>query len=79
MLATNRLHILRTMRKKAKQQAQVNVNNFIASHLNEEATLKTQKPTIKHLAVAMNPDVFAKTFWREQGKADQALRTGDTG
>jgi len=53
------------------KQAQVNVNNFIASHLNEEGYLKDAKAYHKALAVAMNPDVFAKHFY-EQGKADQA-------
>jgi len=51
------------------KQSQINVNNFIGSHLNEEGYLKDAGAYHKSLAVAMNPDLFAKHFY-EQGKAD---------
>jgi hypothetical protein len=51
------------------KQSQINVNNFIGSHLNEEGYLKDAGAYHKSLAVAMNPDLFANHFY-EQGKAD---------
>lgn len=51
------------------KQSQINVGNFVNSHLNEEGYLKDAGAYHKSLAVAMNPDLFAKHFY-EQGKAD---------
>lgn len=51
------------------KQAQLNVGNFVGSHLNEEGYLKDANAYHKSLAVAMNPDLFASHFY-EQGKAD---------
>ena len=51
------------------KQTQLRVANFIESHLNENGLLKDAKAYHKSLAVAMNPDLFAKHFY-EQGIAD---------
>lgn len=49
---------------------QMNVNNFISNHLDDKGFLKDAEKYHKALAVATNPDAFAKYFY-EQGRADE--------
>lgn len=51
------------------KQAQINVGNFVNSHLDENGYIKDAAAYHKSLAVAMNADLFAKHFY-EQGQAD---------
>lgn len=51
------------------KETQSDVNNFINSHLNEEGFIKDAATYHRSLAVAMNPDAFAKFFY-EQGKSE---------
>jgi hypothetical protein len=51
------------------KQSQMDVNNFIKNHVNEQGFLKDAAAYHKSLSVAMNPDAFAKHFY-EQGQAD---------
>ena len=48
---------------------QSDINNFINSHLDDKGYLKNAEAYHRSLAVAMNPEAFAKFFY-EQGKAD---------
>tara|TARA_Y100001973_G_C5196616_1_gene334715 strand:+ start:1809 stop:2960 length:1152 start_codon:yes stop_codon:yes gene_type:complete len=48
---------------------QSDINNFINSHLDDKGFLKDAKAYHRSLAVAMNPEAFAKFFY-EQGKSD---------
>lgn len=51
------------------KKAQSDVTNFINAHVNEEGYVKDANAYHKSLAVAMNPEVFAKFFY-EQGMSD---------
>ena len=51
------------------KEAQSDVTNYINSHISEEGYIKDAKEYHKSLAVAMNPEGFAKFFY-EQGKSD---------
>ncbi len=51
------------------KEAQSNVTNYINSHINEDGYIKDANAYHKSLAVAMNPEGFAKFFY-EQGKSD---------
>jgi hypothetical protein len=51
------------------KEAQSDVANYINSHISEEGYIKDAKEYHKSLAVAMNPEGFAKFFY-EQGKSD---------
>lgn len=50
------------------KETQSNINNFINMHLNEDGYLKDVNAYHKSLAIAMNPESFAKYFY-EQGKS----------
>jgi hypothetical protein len=49
---------------------QMNVNNFISTHLDDKGYLRDAEKYHKALAVATNPDAFAKYFY-DQGRADE--------
>lgn len=51
------------------KKAQSNINNFIAKFVNNDGLIEDAKGYHKSLAVAMNPEKFAKFFY-EQGIAD---------
>ncbi len=51
------------------KETQSDINNFIGMHLNEDGYVADAESYHKSLAVAMNPEAFAKYFY-EQGKAD---------
>jgi hypothetical protein len=51
------------------KETQSDINNFIGMHLNEDGYVADAESYHKSLAVAMNPESFAKYFY-EQGKAD---------
>lgn len=51
------------------KKAQSNINNFIAKFVNNDGLIEDAKGYHKSLAVAMNPEKFAKFFY-EQGVAD---------
>jgi hypothetical protein len=51
------------------KKAQSNINNFIAKFVNSDGLIEDAKGYHKSLAVAMNPEKFAKFFY-EQGIAD---------
>jgi len=51
------------------KETQSDINNFIGMHLNEDGYVKDVNEYHKSLAVAMNPQAFAKYFY-EQGKSD---------
>ena len=51
------------------KKAQSDVTNFINMHVSEDGYLKDAANYHKSLAVAMNPEAFAKFFY-EQGIAD---------
>jgi len=53
------------------KKVQSDANNFLKMHLDENGTIKNAASYHKALAVAMNPDKFAKFFY-EQGKSIQA-------
>ena len=53
------------------KKSQSDANNFLKMHLDEHGTIKNAAKYHKALAVAMNPDKFAKFFY-EQGKSIQA-------
>lgn len=50
-------------------KSQIDTNNFVGKFLDEDGLLKDAQGYHKALAVAMNPDRFAKFFY-EQGKSD---------
>jgi len=56
------------------KKVQSDANNFLKMHLDENGTIKNAASYHKALAVAMNPDKFAKFFY-EQGKSIQADNT----
>lgn len=56
------------------KEFQMNVNNFVATHLDEKGFLKDAAKYHKSLAVATNPDAFAKYFY-EQGRADEVANS----
>ena len=51
------------------RDSQSDINNFITSHLDDEGVIKDAAAYHRSIAVAMNPESFAKFFY-EQGKAD---------
>tara|TARA_R100000655_G_scaffold1110_3_gene4458 strand:- start:15337 stop:16491 length:1155 start_codon:yes stop_codon:yes gene_type:complete len=51
------------------RDSQSDINNFIGSHLDDEGIIKDAAAYHRSIAVAMNPESFAKFFY-EQGKAD---------
>ena len=51
------------------KETQSDINNFIGMHLNEDGYVSDAESYHKSLAVAMNPEAFAKYFY-EQGKSD---------
>jgi hypothetical protein len=51
------------------KKSQSDVTNFINSHVNKDGYVKDAREYHKSLAVAMNPEAFAKYFY-EQGQAD---------
>ncbi len=51
------------------KKSQSDVTNFINSHVNKDGYVKDAAEYHKSLAVAMNPEAFAKYFY-EQGQAD---------
>ena len=51
------------------RESQSDINNFIGSHLDDEGIIKDAAAYHRSIAVAMNPESFAKFFY-EQGKAD---------
>jgi hypothetical protein len=55
--------------KQSIKQTQSNINNFLKKFMNEEGMLQDAKGYHKSLAVAMNPDQFAKHFY-ELGAAE---------
>ena len=51
------------------KSAQSDINNFITSHLDDKGYIKDASAYHRSIAVATNPEAFAKFFY-EQGKAD---------
>ena len=51
------------------RESQSDINNFITSHLDDEGVIKDAAAYHRSIAVAMNPESFAKFFY-EQGKSD---------
>ncbi len=51
------------------KSAQSDINNFIASHLDDKGYIKDANEYHRSIAVATNPEAFAKFFY-EQGKSD---------
>ena len=51
------------------RDSQSDINNFITSHLDDEGVIKDAAAYHRSIAVAMNPESFAKFFY-EQGKSD---------
>ena len=51
------------------RDSQSDINNFITSHLDDEGVIKDAAAYHRSIAVATNPESFAKFFY-EQGKSD---------
>ena len=56
------------------KEMQMNVGNFVSSHLDDKGFLKDASQYHKALAAAMNPDAIAKYFY-DQGRADEVTRS----